>query len=86
MQFTFLSRQERRQKRQQAFVDYCNKIEKEPEKVFLWLPKKIGTKVVWLEKVFKTAKWDGYYAYNKPSLDYSEYWKIVYINPKEKSQ
>lgn len=86
MQFTFLSRQERRQKRRQAFVDYCNKIENEPEKVFLWLPKKIGTKVVWLEKVVKTAEWVGCYSYHKASPNYYDDWNIVYINPKEKSK
>lgn len=86
MQFTFLSRQERRQKREQDFVDHCNKIEEEPEKVFLWLPKKIGTKVVWLEKVVKTAEFLGCNNSRKTLRSYQAYWRIVYINPKEKSQ
>lgn len=85
MQFTFLSKAERREKKRKDFVAYCNKIEKEPEQVFLWLPKRIGTKVVWLERVLRTAQWCGYYAYTKTSADYFIDWRISYINLKEKT-
>lgn len=86
MQFTFLTKAERREKKQKDFVAYCNKIEKEPEQVFLWLPKRIGQKIVWLETVTKTAEWIGCYNYHKASPNYYDEWNIVYINPKEKSQ
>lgn len=87
MQFTFLNKKEKREKKIKDFVAYCNKIEQEPEQVFLWLPKKIDQKIVWLEKVTKTAKWGGgNYELHKPMPSFFYYWKIVYINPKEKAK
>lgn len=81
MQITFLTKRERVQKKHQDFVDYCNKIEETPEKVFLWFPKKVGQKLIWLESVIKTAKYDGYNCHKK-CWDYQCYWKIIYIDPK----
>lgn len=86
MQFTFLTKAERREKKQKDFVAYCNKIEKEPEQVFLWLPKKIGQKIVWLETVTKTAEFLGCDNYKKTFRSHLAYWRIVYITPKEKSK